>query len=115
MTELNYPDVLPQKDHSGRLTMLNALMGVYEHKGLDIYNTHDYYECRELLDIASGARQAPEDKLQELENDKFNKYLDKVSYNKFKWTHIDKKHNLWVIKDMSPTLLTPTSNDSVSS
>jgi len=85
--------------------MLNALMNLYEHNGLKIYQTHDYYECRDLIESASASRQSPENKLQELANDKFNSYLDKVAYNKFKWTHMEERHKIWKIKDMSPDLL----------
>ena len=28
-----------------------------------------------------------------------------MSYNKFRWLHLDTKYNLWQIKDMSPKLL----------
>lgn len=85
-------------------------MGLYEHKGLDIYKTHDYYECRELIDIASTGKQIPEDRLQELANERFNMFLDEVAYNKFKWLHIPQKKNLWQIKAVSAELL----NQSVS-
>lgn len=45
------------------------------------------------------------DKLQTQENDLFNFYLDKVSYNKFRWAYLDKAYSLREIKDMSETLL----------
>lgn len=87
------------------------MVSTYEHHGLEIYKTHSYHDCRELLDIASQGRQNPQDRLQELENDRFNLFLDKVAYNKFRWAHMPELHNLWQIKNMSPKLLNPTRDD----
>lgn len=86
------------------MLLLNALLNLYEHNALQLYKTLSYQECKELIDIATSGRATPEDKMQEIENDKFNKFLDKVSYNKFRWTHLGDV-NLWEIKDMSPKLL----------
>lgn len=93
------------------MILLNALVSTYEHLGLELYKTHSYQDCRELLDIASQGRQNPEDKLQEIENNRFNLFLDKVAYNKFKWAHMSESHNLWRIKDMSSKLLNPGRDD----
>jgi hypothetical protein len=78
---------------------------LYESNGLELYNTLSYHECRELIDIATLARVSPADRLQQIENDKFSMYLDKISYNRMKWYHIEDKKNLWDIKKISKELL----------
>lgn len=93
------------ESHDSRLLLLNALLNLYEGQAFELYKNLSYAECRELVDIASSGRVAPEDNLQHLENTRFNSFLDNISYNKFRWAHLDNTYNLWQIKDVSPKLL----------
>lgn len=74
-------------------------MASFPETGLQLYKSLDYWQCKELLDISSNAKRNPGDKLQQKENDRFNSYLDKTAYNKYKWKYLDKPFNLFQIKD----------------
>lgn len=85
--------------------LLNCLLSSYPENGLALYNSLDYWQCRELLDISSSGRINPEGKLQLLENKIFNMFLDKYSLTKFNWYSLDKPMNLWDIKKKTGELI----------
>ena len=85
--------------------LLHGLLVTFPENGLELYNTLDYWACKELLEVASSAKMNPGDKLQEVKNDAFNELLDDISYRKFPWECIPVKYNLWQIKEHSTSLL----------
>jgi hypothetical protein len=84
---------------------LNCLLSSYPENGLKLYNSLDYWQCRELLDISSNGRINPEGKLQLLENEVFNTFLDKYSLSKFNWLTLDEPINLWNIKNRTEEII----------
>jgi len=82
--------------------LLSCLLNAYPENGLELFNTYDYWTCKELIDIANNSRIPPEIKIQEAENVKFNAYLDKYSRSKFGWLYLTPL-NLWQIKATKDT------------
>lgn len=80
-------------------------MSAFPENALKLYSNFDYWECKELLDIYNSSKINPENKMQELENNKFNMYLDKKAYNKFKWMYISTPLNLYEINKKSKELI----------
>jgi hypothetical protein len=80
---------------------LNCLLASFPESGLELYNTLDYWTCRELLDVGGDARINPEHKKQEEYNSKFANYLNKRHLKKFLWQEIPLKKNLRQIKKSS--------------
>jgi hypothetical protein len=86
------------EDFPGSLVMLNALLSAYPNHGLIFYKTLDYWECKDLLEIANSSKTNPPDRLQARKNDVFNHFLDTHANIKFEWSFVDSKYNLWDIK-----------------
>ena len=80
-------------------------MCTYEHQGLELYRSLSYQECRELLEISAANRVDPEIKLQQKTNAEFNRFLDGIAYNKYRWQYLPKPLNLWQIHKESKKLL----------
>lgn len=78
--------------------MLSCLLSAYPEHGLDLFKSLDYWQCKDLIDIANNAKINPTDKLQSSINNRFNKYLDDYSYKRFEWMYLPKKLNLWQIR-----------------
>lgn len=85
--------------------LLHGLLVTFPENGLQLYNTLDYWACKELLEVSSSAKMSPGDKLQEVKNNAFNNMLDCISYRKVNWECLPEKYNLWQIKKRSSSLL----------
>lgn len=81
--------------------MLSCLLNSYPETGFELYRTCDYWQCKEIIDIANDARINAGDKLQLKENNLFNQYLDKIQHRKLKWMYLPEKLNLRQIKKKS--------------
>jgi hypothetical protein len=79
--------------------ILNCLLTAFPEKGLELFNTLDYWECRDLLSISSNGKINSEDNNQKVENNIFNNYLDRYSNKKVAWFDLKEKLNLYEIKD----------------
>lgn len=81
--------------------LLNCLLASFPENALAIYNTCDYWICKELLEINNNGKINQEEHLQNIENSVFNSYLNTYSNHKFNWLDIDEKKNLWQIREFS--------------
>lgn len=77
--------------------MLHMLMTAFPENGWFLYNTLDYWQVKELLDISSTGKCNPADRIQVLRNTQFNEYLDSVAYKKYDWQFVEKRYNLFQI------------------
>jgi hypothetical protein len=80
---------------------LACLLNAYPENGLELYRTLDYWQCKELIDIANDAKINAGDRLQQVENSLFNKFIDKFVDTKFDWNYLPEKLSLRQIKKKS--------------
>lgn len=85
--------------------MLNSLLASFPESGLQLYREMDYWECKELLDIASTSKASPGDRLQIYKNELFNKFLNSVAKRKFKWQFIESRLDLRQIRVKTKEIL----------
>lgn len=84
---------------------MHGLLTAFPENGLTLYNTLDYWRCKDLLDINSNGKIDPGTRIQEDKNAAFNEFLDANSFKKLEWSFIEGKFNLWQIKKKSEDLL----------
>jgi hypothetical protein len=78
--------------------LLHGLLSAFPENALALYNTLDYWECRDLLHINSNAKIDPGERLQEDKNSIFNVLLDGIAYRRLSWRYVEGRKNLWQIK-----------------
>jgi hypothetical protein len=69
--------------------LLHGLLAAFPENALTLYNTLDYWGCRDLLHINSNAKIDPGEQIQEDKNAIFNELLDGLASRRLTWRYVD--------------------------